>query len=272
MSRKAELSIREATLAILLASTFTADVCRADPPEPPKHSRWVSVGELSDEFNAEALDRTKWNPSIFYYKGRAPSVFAPENTTVRGGYLRLASTLNPDSKDGNWIKAAAAMSVAPIAGPGYYEARISASRLSMSSSFWFQNQKGLEIDVTEAFGASKVHPWLFQFMSMNTHDFRNGWSSDKPTIRHKKLPQPVWKLHTYGVWWKDSRTVWFYLDNKKVAEVNASYDRFVGTMYMFFDTEAFTYFGLPDKKSLLDPTRREMKVDWVRSWKLQNRN
>jgi hypothetical protein len=38
-------------------------------------------------------------------------------------------------------------------------------------------------------------------------------------------------------------------------------------MYLFFDTEVFTWYGLPTVASLKDPNLNTMLVDWVRAWK-----
>ncbi len=42
---------------------------------------------------------------------------------------------------------------------------------------------------------------------------------------------------------------------------------FLETM-CFFDTELFTWDGLPTIESLKDPPRNTMRVEWVRAWKL----
>jgi hypothetical protein len=39
-------------------------------------------------------------------------------------------------------------------------------------------------------------------------------------------------------------------------------------MYLFFDTEVFTWNGLPSVAALKDPAKNRMSVDWVRAWKL----
>ena len=71
----------------------------------------------------------------------------------------------------------------------------------------------------------------------------------------------------YGVWWKDKRNVWFYLDDVKVAEVVLEHD-FEVLQYMFFDTEVFEWAGWPSRESLLDSKKNTMFVDWVRAWRL----
>ena len=77
-------------------------------------------------------------------------------TQVNGdGMLQLRSTVDEalraqakDLEKDVWVHAACISSQGPLARYGFYAARIKASRLSMTSSFWFQG-KFSEIDVVE---------------------------------------------------------------------------------------------------------------------------
>ena len=61
--------------------------------------------------------------------------------------------------------------------------------------------------------------------------------------------------HVYGVWWKDERTIVFYLDGKAVHTSLAGGD-FSEPMYMFFDMEVFDWgVGIPTVESLNDSTK-----------------
>jgi hypothetical protein len=53
----------------------------------------------------------------------------------------------------------------------------------------------------------------------------------------------------------------------QVAELTTG-GPFKESQYLFFDTEVFTWEGLPTIESLNDPARNTMDVDWVRGWKL----
>ncbi|NOK58584.1 MAG: glycosyl hydrolase family protein [Chloroflexi bacterium AL-N10] len=66
--------------------------------------------------------------------------------------------------------------------------------------------------------------------------------------------------HTYGVWCKDNQTIWFYHNGRKVAEVKPS-GAFNESMYMFLDTEAFTWAGLPTIASLKDHSKNTIVHD-----------
>jgi beta-glucanase (GH16 family) len=244
------------------------------PPAAPDGLRWRALADLSDEFDGTALDDSKWLPYLTYWKGRPPSQFEPKNVSVSNGTLKLRSTAMVDSlaevKDPEkdiWVASACVSSKKPTASFGYYEARIKASRLSMTSSFWFQG-KYSEIDVVEQLGDPLKNPDDRNFMLMNTHSFKGGWDKDEATPARWKMPSGAADgFHVYGVWWKDKDTIWFYHDGKKTAEVKTRCE-FLEPMFLFFDTEVFTWSGLPGIESLKDPKRNTMEVDWVRSWKL----
>ena len=262
------------TAALTLVPTGMPAQNKPSPPPAPTGYQWQAVAGLSDEFNGAALDDSKWLPYLTYWKGRPPSRFEPKNVSVADGMLKLRSTplvenlsevKNPE-KD-IWVASACVSSKKPSASVGYYEARIKASKLSMTSSFWFQG-KYSEIDVVEQLGDPIKNADDKNFMLMNTHSFKNGWDKDEATPARWKMPSAAADaFHVYGMWWKDKDTIWFYHDGQKVAEVKTRCE-FLEPMFLFFDTEVFTWSGLPTIESLKDPKRNTMEVDWVRSWTL----
>ena len=235
----------------------------AVPPAPPAGYCWVPVPALTDEFNGPQLDRTKWLPYQPYWKGR-DSTFDTNNVFVTNGLLCLQSTALALTN----IRAACVTSSTKEAfSEGYYEASVQASRLSMTSAFWFQG-KYSEIDVIENLGAPLKKPVHNEFMNMSTHFFTNGWKGDLSTPCKWKMPNPCSSgFHTYGVWWKDNRNVSFYHDNQVVTNI-VTRGEFNEKMYLFFDTEVFSWEGVPTLESLQDRNRNIMSVDWVRGWKL----
>ncbi|NQU41965.1 family 16 glycosylhydrolase [bacterium] len=246
-----------------------------DPPPLPPGYRWIANPGLSDEFNGMQLDSSKWLDYHSYWAGRPPSQFSKANVSVSSGCLQLGSTSRvsdlsevADPDHDIWVDAACVSSRGPTAFYGYYETRMKASDLSMTSSYWIQGRFS-EIDVVEQLGAPLSHPLKCNDMMMNTHYFAGGWSTDRKTPRTWGMPSCSGeKFHTYGVWWKDEKTTWFYHDDQKVAEVEPG-GLFTEPMYMFFDTEVFTWEGLPSIASLSNPTSNTVQVDWVRSWKLE---
>ena len=257
--------------------------CKEKPTEPEAQGllpaaqagfRWRAVPQLSDEFNGEKLDASKWMDFHPYWQGREPSRFEPRNAVLSGGILRLLSVpliddlgaaKNPE-KD-VWVGSACVSSRRASVSYGYYEARMQASDLSMTSSFWFQGEYS-EIDVVEQLGKPVKNGWKHDYMMMNTHYFQQGWDQDIATPSQWKMPSGSSDgYHVYGVWWRDRETAWFYHEGEKVAEIRFG-GEFSEPMYLFFDTEVFVWDGLPTIQSLKDPARNAMLVDWVRAWVL----
>lgn len=243
----------------------------AFPPSAPEGLSWRTTEQLSDAFSGSNLDSSKWLDTNPKWPGRFPSLFRAANVSVGRGYLHLATTtLGQDisgAPPGYWISAATIRSRDQSAFYGYYEARLRASDLATTSSFWLKGTFS-EIDITEAVGASSRRPQMANRMHASSHYLSNGGKTDQVTTAMIPTLTPVTDWHTYGVWWKDARTLWFYLDNKKVSEQTTKGD-FTEPMFLYFDTEAVEDTdGLPNEQALRDPHRNTMLVDWVRSYKL----
>jgi beta-glucanase (GH16 family) len=253
--------------------SVTVPVDRSLPP-PPAGYEWQLNSGLSDEFNGTGLDTNKWIPNHVGWKGREPSHFSADNVSLADGTLRLRSVPTvtnlekvADPKKDVWIASSCVSSRHAEASYGYYEARVKASLLSMTSAFWLQGDYS-EIDVVEELGAPIKKPELASMMLMNTHFFKDGWSKDKAVGSSWHMPKSASAdYHVYGVWWKDENTAWFYHDGENVAAVQFA-ERFAEPMRIFLDTEAFAWEGLPTMESLKDPKKNTMSVDWVRSWRL----
>ena len=136
----------------------------------------------------------------------------------------------------------------------------------MTSSFWFQG-KYSEIDVEENVGDSTASPISNQLLSA-THYFPNGWASDTGNRFLYTTPTGVADEYaTYSVWWKDQNNIEFFYNGVSVGSVTLPYN-FSEPMYMFFDTEARSVYGMPTVASLNDSTANKMYMKWVRAWKL----
>lgn len=250
-------------LAITIISPF------AEPPAPPAGKMWVQVEKHSDEFNGNSLDGNKWMNYHPYWNGREPSQYNTNNVSVADGDLKLRSTVANANQVGNWVYSACVTSKNRDCNPGYYETRIKGSRISMTSAFWFQG-KYTEIDVIENIGASTANSDLDWLMRMNTHYYPNGWNNDIKTPEQFRMPtKSCDEYHVYGVWWRNETSIWMYHNDESVAEIKPG-GAFDEPQYMFFDTETFTWDGLPTLASLNDPDKNAMYVDWVRAWKLED--
>ena len=257
----------------LLAVSLLALTASGAPPEPASDSKWETIPHLSDEFDGETLDRQKWDPQHPFWEGR-DSFFTPGNVSVSDGSLHLVSSLkNPKDKvKRKNVTSAIIASKKANCGPGYYEARIKASDLSMTTAFWFQGTYS-EIDVIENLGrpSNEDSKWVENTMMMNTHYYPDGWDNDIDTPVKWEMPVKAREdFQVFGVWWREDNSIWFYYNDQKVANVSPG-GAFGEGMYMYFDTEVFHWHGWPTKESLLDPERNVVLVDWVRAWKLEKR-
>ena len=270
---------RTAALAasLLLPPSALAQEEGSPRPAPPENFRWAAIEALPDEFEGPSLDLEKWMPRHPYWSGREPSRFHPGNVSVKDGklLLRATSRINhlSEVKDPHrevWVLSSCVTSKKRLATAGsYFECRFRASRLSMTSSFWFQGGN-CEIDVVEQIGAPVKNPAQAGLMMMNSHWFerRGGRKIDHATPVKWAMPRKAAEcFHTYGVWWRDQHHAWFYHNGTKVAEIRFPRP-FRDPMYLFLDTEVFTWAGLPSIASLKDETKNAMVVDWVRAWKL----
>ncbi|MFC1476451.1 family 16 glycosylhydrolase [Fibrobacterota bacterium] len=251
----------------ILATTITH--LFAEPPAPPAGKMWVQVDKHSDEFNGTSLDGNKWMNYHPYWNGREPSQYNKQNVSVGNGNLLLKSTVANANQQGNWVYSACVTSKNRDCNVGYYETRIKGSRISMTSAFWFQG-KYTEIDVIENIGASTANSDLDWLMRMNTHYYPNGWNNDIKTPEQFRMPtKSCEEYHVYGVWWRNETSIWMYHNDDKVVEIKPG-GAFDEPQYMFFDTETFTWDGLPTLASLNDPNKNTMLVDWVRAWILED--
>lgn len=261
-------------LAAALALNGAAAI--ADPPAAPSGMKWVSIPEFSDEFNTSALDRNKWQlRNVHGWVGRPPTRYTPDNVSIEDGALILRTTSRVqryedvgDLQKDPWIDSAVVAST-KLALYGYYEARIRIAALSTVSAFWMKGAT-TEIDIQEGVGASEAIRSAPYTMHSSTHYFPNNAKvaiAADYTTKYTTASMPVTQWHTYGVWWKDAQTVWFYLDGEKVDEQTPA-TAFTEPMTMYFDTEWFARYGLPNLTDMADREKNGMRVDWVHSYRL----
>jgi hypothetical protein len=260
--------------SILLLTSVSYTV--KSQPTAPIGQHWTGVSELTDEYNGTLLDMQKWLNYQPYWAGREPSQFDTNNVSVSGGNLILLSRVTNHDKKGNWIASACVTSKTKAMKPGYYsEARVKCPDMSMTGAYWFQGNYS-EIDVVENFGAATAQKYAnyATYMNSTLHYFKDGWARDKAEQWNGNvLPTSCADtFYTYGVWWKDSTKVIFYLNRKEVhtSKTGGSFDE---NMYMFFDMEAFDWgIGMPTVASLDDNSKNKQYVDWVHTYKLEKDN
>lgn len=263
----------------------------------PEGKIWVKLDAMSDEF--DSWDSTKWFKSTWNYGVPVFMSKSDENSGVTDGNLWIRATLNEDNPDGRWFQTARIHSKAETKYPMYTEARIKTSHLSAYTTYWLNNgniDDRDEIDIIEnnsnpSCGCKPEYPG-----QMNSQYFQADSSEEPQTIRNygnfqrsdlsdaNPLKNVGWNedYHIYGVWWKDANNIQFYLNGEPAGSVTVgehldgkTYDReFTRDLEIIFDlwtSDASWVGGLPQKSELLDNNVNTAYIDWVRTWKLEDK-
>lgn len=272
----------------LLACLCTSFLALAQPPAP-KGYKWVKNDAFSDEFNGDRFDTSKWHARSPYWKhGRPPATFRAENVSVKDGCLQIKDVVLQEPDTVYRFAGGAVASISQEALYGYYEARMKASGVSMSSTFWLKTprqvigcdtvQQELDIveDIVEAIGGAKRFAAFKYSMKSNAHIFRTdckGERTVKSTPGETKLVAAVdSQFHVFGCWWKDANTLDFYYNGKYAFTIHPdtsfSQTPFAHPMYMHLVTETYNWETPPTPEELADASKNVTYYDWVRSYKL----
>lgn len=255
----------------------------AAPPPPPAGFKWVANEKFTDDFNGATLDATKWLDHHPRWEGRPPAKFMPANVAVKEGMLQLRNSVLTPAQGRFTIAGAAVVSKTSEAHFGYYEVRMKASKISMSSTFWFSNESkkygersiGQELDVQEAVGGGKRMPQRRNFMKSNTHVWVNesGKRFSKAVPGEAKISPPADEaFHVYGVWWVDANTAHFYHNGEFAFTLrpDTTYHPtpFERPMQLNLVTETYDWETPPTPEELADDSRNTTCYDWVRGYRL----
>ena len=238
--------------------------CSTSPADPPAGSKWEPIPELTDEFNGNKLDSTKWYDHNPEWKGRQPGFFSTNNVSVSDGKLHLMARVEDlkDLPEGYHTFTTAAVKSKALVIYGYFEIKCRPMKSKASSAFWFSSntkEEWTEIDVFEICGVGEK--WKNTY-NMNAHVFHtptetNHWSKDD-----------IWKApfdfadgyHVYALEWGKEVIKW-WVDGKVVRELKNTH--WHQPLSLNFDSETMPeWFGLPEKDSL--PST--FSIDYVRSW------
>lgn len=252
-------------LSLLLFFVLTRQVFAI----PPSGSEWVPIPELTDEFNGDRLDSTKWFDHNPAWPGRHPAFFNPKNVSVQNGHLSLVTRVEslPNLPPGYHTFTSAAVKSRVKVLYGYFEINAKAMKSRVSSGFWFYEEEPslwTEIDVFEI-GAGI--PGKESTVYMTTHVFRMPGYSGTPGNhlsfgKEWQAPfQPADEYHIYGLRWTKDKIEWF-ADGRRIRTLKNRY--WHQPLYMNFDSETMPdWFGLPDPAEL----PATFSIDYVRSWK-----
>ncbi|MBI4978963.1 MAG: family 16 glycosylhydrolase [Spirochaetes bacterium] len=238
---------------------------------------WTRHVPMCDEFNDDALDRSKWIDSMLWWQGRQPAWFSPSNVTVKDGMLNLTFRKEEPPAQyaakgySNYTSACVMTKKGANILYGYFEIRSRAMASAGSSAFWLQcagwdnpkltsGNNGWEIDVFELGGKA---PGFEKKYNMNLHANRNTpegkqhWSAGDSWISPFNF---IDDFHTYGLLW-GKKNIEYYVDGVLVRRVPNSCWHY--PMYLIFDSEAmFSWLGVPKDEDL--PST--FSIDYVRTW------
>ncbi|MFY0598246.1 MAG: family 16 glycosylhydrolase [Cyclobacteriaceae bacterium] len=262
----------------------------------PVGKNWVRVESMSDEFNN--WDPTKWVNSTWNYD---PPVFMTEessNSGVADGKLWIKATLNESNYEDRWFQTARIHSRTQISYPMYTEASIKTAHISAFNTYWMNNgdiNERDEIDIIENnskpscgcqpdFPSQMNSQYFHVDPKLTPNEVREDGNFNRSELSDANPLKDVgWNedYHTYGVWWKDSKNIQFYLDGEPAGSVTVGIKR-AGQVYSDreFTKDLEIIFGLwtkdiswlggiASKEDLADDSINTMRVDWVRTWKLE---
>ncbi|GEC72475.1 Glycosyl hydrolases family 16 [Flavobacterium flevense] len=264
----------------------------------PTGKKWVKQENMSDEFNT-SFDTAKWFKSTWNYGVPVFMTTSNVNSGVTDGNLWIKATLNESNPDGRWFQTARIHSKTKISYPMCTEARIKTAHISAFNTYWLNNGDSNnrdEIDIIEnnsnpSCGCQPDFPLQMnsQYFHANSTlspiEIRNAANFNQSKLLAINPSKGIkWNedYHTFGVWWKDSKNIQFYLDGEPAGSVVVGKDRngqtyanreFTRDLEIIFDlwtSDASWLGGLPLKSDLSNNTINTMKIDWIRTWKLEN--
>jgi hypothetical protein len=277
-------------LCYLLIDSFRVFAFDVAPySDPNNYGGWTLNTSISDEFEGQVVDPTKWfvqgsEQTFYIWKGRAPSQFAPHNVLLKDGLLRIRTQWEPDydfvgippkkqevSQYEN-ITTGAIISHHNFLY-GYMEIKAKIPDGAMTGGFWGTGHQQ-ELDVFELIGRVKTgsrHPESTFITSI--HDWRPGHPSKNKVWKYpyKMAERAADGFHVYGVEW-NSYGLSMYLDGELLYQASRFEigDAWVlnNPLEIWLDSEVFPWHGIPEKHEL--PIYFD--VDYVRIWQKETRN
>ena len=170
-----------------------------------------NIEPMSDEFDGDKLDDSKWALGLYWWKGRQPALFSDKNVTVSDGKLHL--TMRKEKVPQEFEKlgykdyTSAALHSKVRSSYGYYEVKAKPMNSAGSSSFWFQKENVpgwmTEIDVFEIGGKA---PGFEKKVNMNVHVFRTPKEKNTGASAVPGSPRGGWPITTTFTAWSGPPT------------------------------------------------------------------
>lgn len=268
----------------LCVKAFVGTICTlaavavADPPS--NYSGWDLVFE--DNFDGDALDLTKWNPTYNWGSTHNHRAYcAKENVIVKDGKLMLKGEAkkhpNAEGKtakfNGKEIPVDYTSAAIDTRGHfevkyGYIEGRFKAPKHKGTwPAFWtLQDGWPPEIDILEIPASRKQHHYYLHYTNnswYNSHG--SAWDHEESFGGHKddSVDRSA-DFHTYAVEWDESNLN-FYFDDKKFASYNRPTEiKQLTAQYIIVNLAIGGWAGDDIEVTANNPAYFE--CDWIRVW------
>ena len=229
---------------------------------------WVLDKKASDEFNGKKVNENKWFPNNPKWKGRQPTFFAKENTTLKNG-CAVMKTYKPEvgTLPEGYTHTAGFLVSKELFLYGYFEARLKPNNSPWVFGFWMSNNERdwwTEIDICENCPgvAANRHD-----LNSNVHVFKA--PADKGDVKkHISFPAKYYipfelqkDFHVWGLDWS-KEYIRLYIDGVLYREIENKY--WHQPLRINVNNESNKWFGaLPDDNRM----DAEYLIDYVRVWK-----
>ena len=250
---------------------------------------WVAVEELSDEFNGDQIDESKWQldpvGNGWGWIGRPPGLFLRDNVRAEDGRMKV--TVSPleeprSINDQEFLYGGAIVRSKAACRVGwFYEAKMRANATAMSSTFWMisrpdrsRGQKQ-EFDIQECVGETSdlTQPWGRSWDQIFHSNLILTQNAEPKRVQLQRSIVPPTKNHErdyiYAAWWKSSREVQFFLDGQYAYTLEPTVDWDLPA-YLQMAIEVYDWNPVPADGGLIrtgTPEQRTTSYDWVRVWK-----
>ena len=252
----------------------------------PEGKAWKPVVELSDDFDGNELDTSKWQSEPvgngWGWIGRPPGLFRSENVSLKDGKMCVTvSKLGEPIVKGKSTfthQGAIVRSIHPGKPGWYFECRMKANATVMSSTFWLMTKDGgkkrLELDIQECIGlTSELTPSWAKRWDQNFHSNMIDWSNGGRVQLQDSIPTPTKnheRFYVYGAWWKSPEEVRFYLDGKYAYTIKPK-NAWDLPAFMHMAIETYDWNPIPEDGGRIDTgtwEQRTTQYDWIRTWQL----
>eukprot|EP01084_Bolivina_argentea_P317561 550616_1 len=280
-------------LMFIVFQTISFSTCNSFSPstDPKNVGNWILVENLSDEFETNELNQTKWYNYNPRWMGRQPGLFWPDNVRINNNTLQLWANhtiLNSTYSSKGYQNYTTSSVVSKyLFKYGYVEVKSKAGTSKISSSFWFHwnnhNGSTTEIDIFEESGYINQTEYYYDTLFTHTHidQLPNTNTSQLPkicncTLKNNGIPcsqgskYPGNKLnvtnfsddyHIYGMNWNQNYIA-VYFDTILVWNITnlCLHEEFP----IIFDRETMgDWFGMPPFQQLPD---QPFTIEYVRTW------